>query len=90
MRTEAVINAQLSDEPEILRLAHDWRDGKLRRVHPGIAQRFNRALVAAGEAPVPFRRATDASAPSFTDLIRREYERAGRVQNDPIRDREAA
>lgn len=79
-----------NEELETLRLARAWKAGKLRPVHPTIGRRLNRALVSAGEPAVPFRRATNPAAPSLTDLIRAEYERAGRVQNADISGRRAA
>lgn len=70
-----------SDERAILELARHWKEGRLLPVHPTIAHRFNRALVAAHEDPVPFRRTTDERAPSLAELIRREYECASGMQD---------
>jgi len=73
------------DENRTLRLARDWRDGKLEPVHPSVGRMLNAALAANGETPVPFGRATNSSAPSLVDLVRAEYECAREATSHPKR-----
>lgn len=67
-----------SEQPDLLALARDWKAGRIGRVHPTIGQQLNSALVRAHEDAVPFRRATDMSAPSLAELVRRQHEEARR------------
>lgn len=64
------------EENSVLKLARDWKAGKLRAVHPSIGRLFNAALLRVGEDPVPFRRSTSEQAPSVARLIDREYRAA--------------
>lgn len=77
MSERAVLAAMHDDDAALLAVARDWKAGRLRPMHSTIARQLNRVLVASGEAPVPFARATDPDARSFAELIRAEHERAG-------------
>lgn len=85
MRTKALMTAKAPDEAGMLKLARDWKDGRLRPVHPSVGQMLNRALVGAHEECVPFRRATSLTSPSIADLIRTEHERASGVRVPRVR-----
>lgn len=80
MRARALTAAKQEDELGILVLARAWKLGVLLPVHPTIGQRFNQALVVAGEEPVPFQRSTNPQAKSLVDLIMAEYGPSTSVQ----------
>lgn len=59
---------------DLLEFARAWKAGYTLPVHPSVARRLNQALVANGEDAVPFRRATNETAPSLDELLRRAHQ----------------